>query len=79
MLNVAFSDAGSAKNEVTGTLERYGVQIRSLGVEIEDGRSRYTVRLRIPPRRGVQEALKEISTLPGVERVSVSGLREVEQ
>ena len=79
MLNVAFSDAGSAINEVTGTLERYGVQIRSLGVEIEDGRSRYTVQLRIPPRRGVQEALKEISTLPGVERVSVSGLREVEQ
>jgi putative Mg2+ transporter-C (MgtC) family protein len=78
VLNVAFSDMGSEINEVVGTLERHGVQIRSLGAEIEGGRVTYTIQLRIPPRRSMQEALQEISALSGVERVGVSGLREVE-
>jgi hypothetical protein len=55
------------------------VQVRSLDVEIEGGRATYSIQLRIPPRSsGVQGALEEISKLPSVERVSVSGLREVE-
>ena len=78
VLNVTFADTGSEINEVVGTLERHSVQIRSLGVEIEGGRASYTIQLRIPPRRSMQEALQEISALSGVERVSVSGLREVE-
>jgi putative Mg2+ transporter-C (MgtC) family protein len=78
VLNVAFSDIGGSMSEVTETLERHGIEIRSLSAEIEDGRSRYTIQIRIPPRRGLQEALEEISTLPGVERMSVTGLREVE-
>ena len=78
VLNVAFSDMGSEINEVVGTLERHSVQIRSLGAEIEGGRVTYTIQLRIPPRRSMQEALQEISALSGVERVGVSGLREVE-
>src|SRR5215217_6127859 len=78
VLNVAFSDMGSEINEVVGTLERHSVQIRSLGAEIEGGRVTYTIQLRIPPRRSMQEALQEISALSSVERVSVSGLREVE-
>ena len=78
VLNVTFSDMGSEINEVVGTLERHSVEIRSLGAEIEGGRVTYTIQLRIPPRRSTQEALQEISALSGVERVSVSGLREVE-
>ena len=45
---------------------------------VEGGRASYTIQVRIPPRRSMQEALEEISALSGVERVSVSGLREVE-
>ena len=78
VLNVTFSDMGSEINEVVGTLERHSVEIRSLGAEIEGGRATYTIQLRIPPRRGMQEALQEISALSAVQRVSVSGLREVE-
>ncbi len=78
VLNVAFAGTGSEINEVVGTLDRHGVQIRSLGAEIEGGRATYTIQVRIPPRRSMQEALGEISALSGVERVSVSGLREVE-
>ena len=78
VLKVAFSDIGGSMSEVTETLERHGVDIRSLSAEIEDGRSRYTIQIRIPPRRGLHEALEEISSLSGVERLSVTGLREVE-
>ncbi|HEX2181794.1 MAG TPA: MgtC/SapB family protein [Rubrobacteraceae bacterium] len=78
VLTVDYSVQGRGINEVTEALENHGVQIRSLGAELEGGRSRYTLQLRIPPRRGVQQALEEVSALPGVERVSVTGLREVE-
>ena len=77
-LDVAFSDAGGEISAVTQILERHGMKTRSLDVEIEGGRANYSIQLRIPPRRGVQGALEEISTLPSVERVSVSGLRELE-
>ena len=78
VLTVDYSQRGRGINEVTETLERHGLEIRSLGAELEGGRSRYTLQLRIPPRRGVQEALEEVSAIPGVERLSVTGLREVE-
>jgi ACT domain-containing protein len=78
VLQVAFSDLGGSISEVTETLERHGVEIRSLSGEIEEGQARYTIQLRIPSRLGVQEVLEGISTLPGVERLSVTGLREVE-
>ena len=78
VLTVDYSEPGRGINEVTETLESHGLEVRSLDVELEGGRSRYTLQLRIPPRRGVQEALGEVSALPGVERVSVTGLREVE-
>ncbi|HEU4492548.1 MAG TPA: MgtC/SapB family protein [Rubrobacteraceae bacterium] len=78
VMTVSFLDAGSGINEVTGTLERHGFEVRSLGAELEEGRSRYTIQLRIPPQSGVQEALEEVSELPSVGRVNVTGLREVE-
>jgi putative Mg2+ transporter-C (MgtC) family protein len=78
VLTVDYSQRGRGINEVTETLERHGLEIRSLGAELEGERSRYTLQLRIPPRRGVQEALEEVSAIPGVERLSVTGLREVE-
>ena len=78
VLTADYSEPGRGINEVTETLESHGLEVRSLDVELEGGRSRYTLQLRIPPRRGVQEALGEVSALPGVERVSVTGLREVE-
>ena len=78
VMTVAFSDAGSGMSDVTAMPERHGAQIRSLSAEIEEGRSRYTVQLRIPLRRCVQAVLEEISALPRVERGSMTGLREVE-
>jgi putative Mg2+ transporter-C (MgtC) family protein len=78
VISVDFSGTGRGIDEVSETLERHGLEIRSLSAELEGGRSRYTLQLRIPPRRSVQEVLEEIAALPGVERVNVTGLREVE-
>jgi len=52
-MTVAFSDAGSSMSDVTETLERQGVEIRSLSAEVEGGHSRYTIQVRIPPGRSV--------------------------
>ncbi len=77
-MKIGFSDTKSGVDEATSILERYDVEIRNLSAELEGGRSSYTLQLRVPPRLALQEALEKISTLPDVERVSVTGLREVD-
>ena len=78
VMTVAFSDAGSSMNDVTETLERQGVEIPSLSAEVEGGHSRYTIQVRIPPGRSVHTPLEEISALPHVEQVNITGLREAD-
>ena len=78
VITVGFSNVGSEIGDVTEILERQGVEIRSLSAEIEDGRSRYTAQLRIPPRQNLHSSLEEISALPSVEQVNITGLSEVD-
>ena len=78
VLDVHFADGGSEISAVVGIIEGRGVRIRSTDVEIEDGRASYSLQLRIPPGRSVQEVLGEISALPTVKRVRIAGLQEVE-
>lgn len=78
VLGVDFTDAGESLSELAGILERRGVKVRSTDAAIEGGRARYDLQLRIPPGRNVQEMLGEISALPGVRRVEMKGLQDVE-
>ena len=78
VLNVTFSETGGDISGVVETLEDHGMEVRSLGAELEEGSARYTIQLSIPPRQNVQDALREIAALPDVRRVNVSGLHEVE-
>jgi putative Mg2+ transporter-C (MgtC) family protein len=78
VLNVTFLETGGDISGVVETLERYGIEVRGLDAELEEGSARYTIQLSIPPRQSVQDALREIVALPGVRRVNVSGLHEVE-
>ena len=78
VLYVHFTDAGSEISSVRATMEGRGVRIRNTDAEIEDGRASYSLQLRIPPGRAMQEMLGEISALPGVRRVKITGLQEVE-
>lgn len=78
VLGIDLESSGREISAVTQALERYGVQIRNTDAEIEDDQAHYSLQLRIPPNRNVQEMLTEISTLPGVRRVEIKGLQEVE-
>lgn len=78
VLGIHFTDAGAEISRVVEIIESRGVRIRSTDTEIEDGRARYELQLRIPPGRPVQEMLVEISALPSVGRVQITGLQEVE-
>ena len=78
VLDVHFADAGSEILSVVGIIEGRGVKIRNTDAEIEDGRASYSLQLRIPPGRSVQEMLGEISGLPTVKSVKITGLQEVE-
>ncbi|HEV2091807.1 MAG TPA: MgtC/SapB family protein [Rubrobacter sp.] len=78
VLSVRFSDAGAELPRVVEIIESRDVRIRSTDAEIEEGRASYELQLRIPPGRHVQEMLAEISALPSVGRVRITGLQEVE-
>ena len=78
VLNIQFADAGAEISRVVEIIESRDVRIRNTDAEIEDGQASYELQLRIPPGRPVQEMLGEISALPGVRRVGITGLQEVE-
>ncbi len=78
VLGVQFAGTGAEVSDVTRILEGRGVRIRSTDAAIEGGRASYEIQLRIPPGRSINEVLAEISALPNVRRVSITGLHEVE-
>lgn len=78
IISLTFEEAGSNISAVTALLDRHEIGVRSLDAELEGGQSHYSIRVRIPPSRNAQEVLEEITTLPGVKRVSVTGLRDLD-
>lgn len=78
VLTVHFTDAGAEISRVVEIVEGRDVRIRNTEAEIEADRASYELQLRIPPGRSVQEMLAEISALPTVSRVGITGLQEVE-
>ncbi|MGI8911179.1 MAG: MgtC/SapB family protein [Rubrobacteraceae bacterium] len=78
IMNLTFEGAGSNISAVTALLDRHDIGVRGLDAELEDGQSHYSIRVRIPPSRNAQDVLEEITALPGVKRVSVSGLRDLD-
>ena len=77
-LGIDVTGQGRQLSEVTRILESRNIQVRNTDAEIEGDKTRYELQLRIPPNSDVQEMLSEISALPGVKRVEVRGLQEVE-
>ena len=78
VLNVTFSGTGGDISGVVETLEGHGMEVRGIDAELEEGSAHYTIQLRVPPRQNAQDALREITALPDVRRVNVSGLHEVD-
>lgn len=65
-------------SEALGALARHGISVKDLEADVEGDRARYRARVRVSPRSDAHAALAELSGLPGVEKVSVSGLRHPE-
>ena len=78
VLDIIFSDTGGEISGVVDLLEEQGMEVRGLDAELEEDCARYTIQLRIPPRLRVRDVLQEITALPKVKRVGISGLHEVD-
>jgi putative Mg2+ transporter-C (MgtC) family protein len=78
VLTVGFGDSGGEMPEVMRILDQRGLAVRSLDAEIEEGRAQYSIQLRVPPSHNIQETLGEITALPSVRRVGISGLHQLD-
>ena len=78
VMEISFKDGGDDAPRALETLDRHGIRVRNVDVEMEDQLARYSISVRIPPRRSVQSALGEISGLPGVQRLTLNGLHSLE-
>ncbi len=77
-LEVVFEGSGEGITEAVGIIEGHGIAIRAMDAELGGGEASYNIQLRIPPRHGIQEVMREIAALPGAKRIGVSGLHEIE-
>lgn len=55
-------------------MERHGIDVRNLEAGVEGGRAHYRAQVEITPPHDVHAALTEVARLPGVEKISASGL-----
>ena len=77
-MEISFNDGGEGAPRALETLNRHGIRVRSMDVELEGQRARYSIGVRIPPRSDVQNLMSAISELPGVERLTLNGLHALE-
>lgn len=77
-LTVVFGDEGESASEAIRIIESHDITVRSMDAEIRDGEASYNIQLRVPPGSGVQEMLREVAALPGVERVGLAGFQEID-
>jgi putative Mg2+ transporter-C (MgtC) family protein len=59
-------------------LGRHDIIIRSMDAEIDQDHARYRLQIRVQPSADVHTALAELSGIPEVERVSLTGFRDFE-
>ena len=78
VMEIAFGDGGGPASRALEVLDRDGIHVRNMDVEFEGERARYSISVRIPAQHGVQDTLREISNLPGVERLTINGLHSLE-
>jgi uncharacterized membrane protein YhiD involved in acid resistance len=60
-------------------LRSHGITIRRMDAEIDEERAHYSFQVRIKPPADPNTALAEISSLPEVARVSLTGFKDYEE
>jgi uncharacterized membrane protein YhiD involved in acid resistance len=71
----ATEDGPASALEVLG---RHDISIRSMDAEIEGDHAHYRLQVRVQPSADVHAALAELSGIPEVERISLTGFRDYE-
>jgi putative Mg2+ transporter-C (MgtC) family protein len=59
-------------------LRRHDITIRNMDAEIDGDQAHYRLQIRVQPSTDIHAALAELSGLPEVERVSLTGFRDYE-
>jgi putative Mg2+ transporter-C (MgtC) family protein len=77
-LELGLRDRESSPANALQVLRHHNISIRSMDAEIDEERVRYKLQVRVHPPTDVHAALAELSGLPEVERVSLTGLKDYE-
>jgi putative Mg2+ transporter-C (MgtC) family protein len=75
-LELVLKDRGSGPANALQILRRHDISIRSMDAEIDEERARYRLQVRVHPPTDVHAALAELSDLPEVKRVSLTGFKD---
>ena len=60
-------------------LGHHDITIRNMDADIDGDQARYRLQIRVQPSTDIHVALAELSSIPEVERVSLTGFRDYEQ
>jgi hypothetical protein len=77
-LELGLRDPGGSPANALQILRRHDISIRSMDAEIDEEHASYKLQVRVHPPTDVHAALAELSDLPDVERISLTGLRDYE-
>jgi putative Mg2+ transporter-C (MgtC) family protein len=77
-LELGLKEPGSGPVNALEILKRHDITIRNMDAEIDEKHARYDLQVRIHPSADVHAALAELSSLPEVKRISLTGFRDYE-
>ena len=77
-LELGLKERGSSPANALQVLRRHDINIRSTDAEIDEESVRYKLQVRVHPSADVHAVLAELSDLPEVERISLTGFKDYE-
>ena len=75
-LELGFKDRESNPANALQILRSHNISIRNTDAEIDEDRVRYNLQVRVHPSADVHAVLAELSELPEVERISLTGFKD---
>jgi putative Mg2+ transporter-C (MgtC) family protein len=77
-LELDLKDRGSSPADALQLLRRHNISIRNMDAVIDEERARYKLQVRVHPSANVHDVLAELSGLPEVQRISLTGFKDYE-
>ena len=77
-LELDLKDRGSSPADALQLLRRHNISIRNMDAVIDEEHARYKLQVRVHPSANVHDVLTELSGLPEIERISLTGFKDYE-